>query len=157
VSWWTACAERTLTEHIPASPDDVRGFYVNLDNIRLVHPLVTSVRTVARTETVDGYMQTYRVQDRIPLGPLTLRIGYLTRLQVPVTGDVTTEAHQFPRVHLHGVVSFEGSDGGTRLTERIRIAAPRILAGLTVREAVDAHVAMLSGIRRHFQQRPPTW
>ena len=91
---------------MPGPPDDVRGFYTDLDNIKLVHPLVVSVRTVARSETADGYVQTYRVGDRIPLGPLRLRTSYVARLYVPVTGDVLSEARQFPRVRLceHGGV-----------------------------------------------------
>ncbi|BCI92167.1 hypothetical protein NIIDMKKI_73730 [Mycobacterium kansasii] len=50
-------------------------------------------------------------------------------------------------------MSFEPIDTGTRLTERIRITAPRLLAAFTTREAVKAHRAMLSGIRRHFECR----
>jgi hypothetical protein len=42
-------------------------------------------------------------------------------------------------------------DGGTRVTERIRIAAPRPLAPMTTREGVKAHIEMLAGIRRHFK------
>jgi hypothetical protein len=42
---------------------------------------------------------------------------------------------------------------GTRLTERLTIAAPRLLAAVTRREAVDAHVAMLAGIRSYFERR----
>jgi ligand-binding SRPBCC domain-containing protein len=152
VSWWTARAEHTLTEQIPAPPGEVRAFYVDLDNIRLVHPLVMSVRTVSRTETPDGYEQTYRVQDRLKRGPFALRIGYTARLHVPAGGDVTTEAHQFPRVVLRGVVSFDETGEGTRLTERINIEAPSPLAGVTTREAVKAHIEMLAGIRRHFEQ-----
>jgi hypothetical protein len=48
-------------------------------------------------------------------------------------------------------VSFEPVDNGTRVTERIRITAPRLLAPLTTREAVKAHIAMLAGIRHHFE------
>jgi hypothetical protein len=48
-------------------------------------------------------------------------------------------------------VSFEPARSGTRVTERIRITAPRLLAPVTTREAVKAHIAMLSGIRRHFE------
>ena len=65
-------------------------------------------------------------------------------------GDVLTEARQFPRVALDGVVSFAASDDGTRVTERLRIEAPRPLAAVTVRQAVDAHAEMLAGIRSHF-------
>ena len=151
MSFWITHAARTLTEQIPAAPDVVRDFYVDLDNIKVVHPLVVSVQTISRSQTPDGYQQTYRVRDRIPLGVVALRVSYWARLEVPVRGDVITEARQFPRVRLNGTVTFEPIDSGTRLTERLRIAAPRPLAVMTQREAVNAHIAMLSGIRGHFQ------
>lgn len=146
-------AERTLSEHVPAPPDAVRGFYVDLDNIRLVHPLIVSVETLSRSQTPDGYQQSYRVVDRIPLGPFTVRITYHARVRVLAAGDVLTEADQSPGVRLRGTVSFEPDDDGTRVTERIRIGAPRLLAGVTVREAVKAHAEMLAGIRSHFESR----
>ncbi|KZS73829.1 polyketide cyclase / dehydrase and lipid transport [Mycobacterium kansasii] len=153
MSWWVACAERTLSESVPAPPDRVRDFYVDLDNIELVHPLIVSVRPTGRHETAQGYLQSYRVMDRIPLGPFAIQISYRARLQVPDDGDVSTEADQSPGVHVRATVSFEAIDAGTRLTERIRITAPRPLAAFTIREAVKAHRAMLSGIRRHFECR----
>jgi hypothetical protein len=151
VSWWITDTERTLTEEVPAAPDKVRDFYVDLDNIKIVHPLVVSVQILSRSESTDGYQQTYRVRDRIPLGVVAIRISYWARVEVPVHGDVITEARQFPRVRLNGTVTFEPIDAGTLLTERLRIAAPRPLAAMTRREAVNAHIAMLSGIRSHFQ------
>ncbi|MGA9490404.1 MAG: SRPBCC family protein [Mycobacterium sp.] len=153
MSFWIAHADRTLSEEIPAPPNQVRDFYVDLDNIKVVHPLVVSVQTISRSERADGYQQTYRVRDRIPLGTLSIRISYWARLEVPVHGDVITEARQFPRVRLSGIVAFEPIDSGTRLTERLRIAAPRLLAPMTEREAVNAHIAMLAGIRSHFETR----
>lgn len=151
MSWWTAHAERTMTEEVPAPPDEVRDFYVDLDNIKVVHPLIVSVVALSRTETPDGYLQSYRVIDRIPLGPFSIRITYRARLHVPAFGDVMTEADQSPGVHLRGTVSFEPAGSGTRVTERIRITAPRPLAAVTIREAVKAHIAILAGIRSHFE------
>ena len=151
MSWWTAHAERTMTEEVPAPPDEVRDFYVDLDNIKVVHPLIVSVVALSRTETPDGYRQSYRVIDRIPLGPFSIRITYRARLDVPAFGDVMTEADQSPGVHLRGTVSFDPAGSGTRVTERIRITAPRLLAPVTTSEAVKAHIVMLSGIRRHFE------
>ena len=84
-----------------------------------------------------------------------MRITYWARVEVPQHGDVITEARQFPRVRLNGTVSFEPIDSGTRLTERLNIAAPRLLAAMTEREAVNAHVAMLAGIRGHFEASRP--
>jgi hypothetical protein len=154
VSFWITHSSHTLSDEIPAPPDQVRDFYVDLDNIKVVHPLVVSVKTLSCSETSDGYQQTYRVHDRIPLGPLSIRITYWARVDVPVHGDVITEARQFPRVRLNGTVTFQPIDSGTLLTERLNIAAPRLLAAMTQREAVDAHIAMLAGIRSHFQAGP---
>ena len=151
MSWWTVHADRTLSEHVPAPPNAVRDFYVDLDNIKLVHPLIVSVETVSRSETPEGYQHSYRVVDRIPLGPLTIRTTYHARLRVPINGDVLTEADQSPGVRLRGTVSFDPADGGTRVTERMSITAPRPLAGVTIREGVKAHVKMLAGIRSHFE------
>ena len=143
-----ASAERTVSEEIPAPPEAVRDFYVDLENIKRVHPLVVAVRATDRQQTTDGYTQSYRVHDRIPLGPLNLRISYVARLHVPNVGDVTAEADQFPRVRLRTTVSFDPIGVGTRITEHMRIEAPRVLAAMTVREAVKAHTAMLAGMRR---------
>ncbi|WP_428342894.1 SRPBCC family protein [Mycobacterium sp.] len=153
MSLWIAHAERTIGEEIPAAPDVVRDFYVDLNNIKEFHPLVVSVEVLSHSRTDEGYQQTYRVRDRIPLGPLTMPITYWAQVQVPTAGDVITEARQFPRVRLNGVVSFEPTQVGTRLTERLRIAAPRLLAAVTQREAVEAHAVMLAGIRGHFESR----
>ncbi|WP_343710449.1 SRPBCC family protein [Mycobacterium sp.] len=152
MTWWITRAARTLSEEVPAAPRDVRGFYVDLENLKAVHPLIVSVRTVSRVETTTGYDQTYRVRDRIPLGRLTLPISYRARLHVPVHGDVTTEARQFPRVRLTATVTFEPVAAGTRLTENLTMCAPRPLAAMTIREAVQAHREMLAGVRRHFQE-----
>jgi hypothetical protein len=48
-------------------------------------------------------------------------------------------------------VTFEPVDAGTRVTEHMRIGAPRALAAMTIREAVKAHTAMLAGMRRFFE------
>jgi carbon monoxide dehydrogenase subunit G len=153
VSLWIAQVERTISEEIPAPPDAVRDFYVDLDNIKDLHPLVVSVEVLSHDQTADGYQKTYRVRDRIPMGPLSMAITYWAQVRVPTHGDVITEARQFPGVRLNGIVSFEPTGTGTRLSERIRIAAPRPLAAMTQREAVNAHAAMLAGIRGHFETR----
>jgi hypothetical protein len=145
--------DRVVGEDVPGAPDDVRAHYVDLNNIKDVHPLVVSVESLSRTDTGDGYVQVYRVRDRIPLGALTLPITYTARLEVPSTGPVLTQARQFPAVRLDSEVSFEAIPGGTRLTERIRFTAPRPLLAMTVRQAVEAHKEMLAGIRRHFEAK----
>ena len=150
MSWWIAETERTLTEDVAAPPDEVRDLYVDLDSLQLVHPLIVSVEELSRTDEADGYRQTYRVTDRIRMGRFSFRITYRAGWHVPVHGAVETEAHQSPSVRLHGTVAFDPAPGGTRVTERLRISAPRPLVGYTAREAVKAHAAMFSRIRAHF-------
>ena len=142
--------QHTISEVIPAAPDVVREFYVDLDNLRTLHPLIVTVQRTARTVGPDGYVSDYRVQDRIPFGRSTLPVTYTATLHVPAEGDVWTEARQVPRIRLRGRVSFEDADGGTLLTERLSISAPWPLAGFTARQAVAAHAAMLAGVRQHF-------
>jgi len=151
MSLFIAHTEAEVSEDVPAPPEEVRAFYVDLDNIKVVHPLIVSVQTTSRTESPEGYQHSYRVVDRLPLGPLTLKITYRATLHVPREGDVLTEADQFPAVRLRGRVSFEPIDGGTHVTERIRIAAPRPLLATTAREGIKAHIEMLAGIRSHFE------
>ena len=143
--------ERVLGEDVPGAPDEVRAHYVDLNNIKDVHPLVVSVESLSRTDTGDGYVQVYRVRDRIPLGIMTLPITYTARLEVPAAGPVFSQARQFPAVRLDSVISFDPISAGTRLTERIRFTAPWPLLAVTVRQAVEAHKEMLAGIRRHFE------
>ncbi len=154
MNWCLRKTEHTLSQEVPAAPSQVRAFYADLQNIRLVHPLIVAVRPQARLETTDGYTQAYRITDRIPLGKMVVRISYRARIHVPTHGEVITEARQFPGVRLHGTVAFERFDAGTRVVERLCITAPRPLARLTIRQALDAHVAMLSAICRHFQSPP---
>lgn len=149
--------ERTLAEEIPGSPAEVRAVYVDLDAISELHPLVTSVRTLARRVTGDGYEQIYRIKDVVPLVFLGKRfmrlpVSYTAVVRVPTDGPVTTRSTQFPRVRLDSTVSFEPTPTGTLLTERIRFSAPPPLLGVTVRQAVAAHTEMLAALRRRFER-----
>ena len=81
MSWWIVRGQHTLAHDVSASPSAVRDFYVDLENLKLVHPLIVSVQAQSRVETAGGYSQSYRVVDRIPLGPLTIRTAYAARLK----------------------------------------------------------------------------
>lgn len=142
--------QRVVSAQISAGPAEVRHFYVDLDNLVELHPLVVEVRSLSKNATADGYEQTYRVKDVVPLGFLTLPITYTATLTVPDSGPVLTCARQFPNVRLDSVVTFDPDGTGTRLTERIAFRAPRPLLGITVDRALAAHSEMLDAIRRHF-------
>lgn len=151
MSWWIGQARRRVSDEVPAPPEQVRAFYVDLDNISQVHPLVQWVRALSRADLADGYRQDYQVRDRIPLGPFTLPITYRARLIVPATGPVSARARQFPRVQLDSEVDFAATEAGTRITEELTIAAPRPLLPITVEQAVAAHTTMLARIAKMFE------
>ncbi|WP_135455189.1 SRPBCC family protein [Mycobacterium sp. DL99] len=147
---WIGRARRSVSGEVPAPPEQVRAFYVDLDNISQVHPLVQWVRSTSRVDLADGYQQDYQIRDRIPLGPFALPITYRTRLIVPTAGAVTAQARQFPQVQLDSQVDFAATETGTRITEELTIAAPRPLLAITVEQAVDAHATMLAAIGKLF-------
>ncbi|MFN6545150.1 SRPBCC family protein [Mycolicibacterium nivoides] len=147
---WIGQARRRVGGEVPAPPEQVRAFYVDLDNISQVHPLVQWVRSTSRVDLADGYRQDYQVRDRIPLGPLALPITYRARLIVPSVGPVTAQARQFPQVRLDSRVDFAATGTGTRITEELTIAAPRPLLAITVKQAVAAHATMLAAIGKLF-------
>lgn len=149
---WTGQARRSVSAEVPAPPEQVRAFYVDLDHISQVHPLVQWVRSTSRMELADGYRQDYQVRDRIPLGPFALPITYRARLIVPTAGAVTAQARQFPQVRLDSRVDFAATETGTRITEDLTIAAPRPLLAITVGQAVAAHTTMLAEIGTHFSR-----
>ncbi|MFV8051648.1 SRPBCC family protein [Mycobacterium sp. 48b] len=150
MSIWIGQARRSVSGEVPAPPERVRAFYVDLDNISQVHPLVQWVRSTSRVELADGYRQDYQVRDRIPMGPFALPITYRARLVVPTVGTVTAQARQFPQVSLDSRVDFAATDAGTRITEDLTISAPRPLLAITVGQAVAAHTTMLAAIGKLF-------
>lgn len=150
MNWWIGQARRTVSGEVPGPPEQVRAFYVDLDNISRVHPLVQWVRSTSRVDLPDGYRQEYQVRDRIPMGPLDLPVTYRARLTVPAAGVVSAQARQFPQVRLDSRVDFAATDTGTRITEELTIAAPRPLLAITVGQAVNAHTTMLAAIGKLF-------
>lgn len=144
-------AERVVSDVVPAPPEVVRAFYVDLDNLTLLHPFLVSVRTVSRSAKPSGYQQTYLIRENIPVGPIQLPIRFVAELDVPDTGDVVALSRQFPRIVLRTVTSFESDGAQTNIVERIRFTAPRPLAAKVVREGCRAHAEMLAGMRKHFQ------
>ncbi|OMC35627.1 polyketide cyclase / dehydrase and lipid transport [Mycolicibacterium fortuitum] len=150
MSIWIGQARRSVSGEVPAPPARVRAFYVDLDNISEVHPLVQWVRSTSRVELDDGYRQDYQVRDRIPMGPLALPITYRARLVVPTAGPLTAQARQFPQVKLDSQVVFAPTEAGTRITEKLTISAPRPLLAITVGQAVAAHTTMLADIGKLF-------
>ncbi len=147
---WIGQARRRVGAEVPAPPEQVRAFYVDLDNISQVHPLVQWVRSTSRVDLADGYRQDYQVRDRIPLGPLALPITYRAPAHRSRRGSGDRAGPQFPQVRLDSRVDFAATGTGTRITEELTIAAPRPLLAITVKQAVAAHATMLAAIAKLF-------
>jgi len=151
---WTVRSRRRLQVEVSAPPDAVRTFYCDLHNMTKVHPLVVSVRCTEQRSTADGDYHDYRIEDRIPMGPVAMTVRYRASVLVTPDGVAHTEARQFPAVRLSGTVTFDPSAGGTTITECIDIAAPRPLAAYTVRQATAAHATLLERIADYFGKNP---
>ena len=152
---WMCRARFELSREVPGTPDDVRTFYTDLANMKLVYPLVVAVELVGDRHDSQGHHRDYRVRDRIPFGPLTLAVTYNATVLVAPDGVVHTEARQFPKVRLRGRVTFAPTGAGTTVTETVDIAAPRLIAAFTASQAEKAHTEMLAAIRRHFEKTSP--
>jgi len=149
---WLSRSRFELTEEVPGAPDDVRTFYTDLANMKLVHPLVVAVDCLADRQDARGRCREYRVRDRIPLGPFRMGVTYRATVLIAPDGVVHTEARQFPAVRLSGTVTFASAGVGTTVTEVVDIEAPRVLVGFTTAQAEKAHAAMLAAVRRHFEE-----
>lgn len=145
-------ADRILSEGVPADPDEVRDFCIDLSNVPAVwHG--GSISAVSRRAVAGGDADSYLVRDGLGLGFLTVPVFYTVRLRVPVAGAVSAEANPVPWVRLESVVAFEPLDSGTRLLEYLRISAPRPLLSLVVGRTVATHTELMAGVRRHFEGR----
>lgn len=149
---WLSRSRFELGEEVPGAPDDVRTFYTDLANMRLVHPLVVAVDCLADRQDARGRRRDYRVRDRIPLGPFSLGVTYRATVLIAPGGVVRTEARQFPSVRLSATVTFVPLGAGTAVTETVDIEAPRPLVAFTAAQAEKAHAAMLVAIRRRFEE-----
>ena len=154
-------AERILSEGVPADPDDVREYCIDLSRLPDFNP-GGSIRAVSQRNSADrasrdasrGFPSdeaVYQVRDGFTLGFLTVPVVYSVRMRVPVAGALSAEANPVPTVRLDAVVAFEPLETGTRLREYLRISAPRPVLGVVVDRTVAVHTALLAGVRRHFE------
>ena len=66
---------------------DRARLYTDVTNLKLVHPLIVTVRRVDP--------ERWRVQERMPFGGLPFRIWYSARVRVEANGDVVGESRLF--------------------------------------------------------------
>jgi hypothetical protein len=124
----------------------LRTFLCDLHNYALLHPLIQSIDEISPGSEMPGARR-YRVVDRIPLGPFRLRAVYTATLESVAANEVHGHAWLSPGVRLHTIYALEESESGTRLVERVRIEAPRILRRFVVRQARKSHQETLAKMK----------
>ncbi len=145
-------AQTTLTQSIViyAPVERILHAIQFLEESTRYHPLVQHIDLLEAVTLPDGSTRrSYRVVDRVPLGPFKLRTVYTAIMTRPIGEQtVIAEAHQSPGVILrirNDCVA--GPDGGVTLTETIQIEASRILIGTVKRQAEAAHKRLMAELR----------
>lgn len=119
-----------------------------------IHPFIVRVRRLDSLAAPDGGpLDRYSITDRVPLGPFRLPATYLATIWRSADDTLTSDAYQFPRVHLHNVTRCREEGQGTRVEEVVTIYAPSLLSGYVRRQAFAAHKAMLANLKQHLERQ----
>ena len=126
----TGPVDFTLSQEIAAPRARVHALLCDLDALAPLHPLIVSIEELPPPEERPAARR-YRVTDRIPFGPFTLRTRYVAALESLGEDCVRGDAWQAPRVRLRTLYLLE-ADGpeATRLREEVRVQAPLGLNGM---------------------------
>lgn len=81
-------------------------------------------------------------------GPLTIQFTYRVDMHMGVTGEIISDAYQFPGIHLHNITSCQTENQGTRLQERVTITAPRLLIKTVDQQGQQAHREMFQNLKK---------
>ena len=146
-----AIARFQMTLEIRAELAEVHDLLADLDQLRVLHPLIETIRELPSTEERPDARR-YSVVDRLWLGPLRLRTEYVAELRVISETEVEGRAWQKPAIQLHTTYYLTASAMGTRLTETTEIRAPWLLRGVVRRQAEKAHHGMLENLRSHLER-----
>jgi carbon monoxide dehydrogenase subunit G len=145
-----ATAHFRQTLEIRAQPAAVHALLTDLDQLRVLHPLIESVRELPpRAEQPDA--RRYRVVDQLRLGPLRLRTAYTAELRAISETEIEGRAWQSPAIALHTIYRLAASALGTRLTESTELRAPWLLRSLVRRQAEAAHRGMLEHLKAQLE------
>lgn len=138
-----------LESEIPAKPSEVHAFLSDLEQLRVLHPLIVGIeRLPPRPERPAA--ERFRVTDRFAFGPLRFHTRYTAELESMGPDEIHGRAWQSPGITLEAIYRLEPSGAGTRLREHTRIAGPRLLFGFARRQGEAAHRTTLDNLKRHF-------
>ncbi|HLL53479.1 MAG TPA: hypothetical protein VK447_08040, partial [Myxococcaceae bacterium] len=124
-----------------------------LDQHPALHPLVVAVREVRSAPGDVPGSRRYRITDRMKLGPFAVRFNYAAVVSLDVaSGTVSSEAFQFPAIHLRNTTRCRPEGTGTRLEEHVEIDAPGPLLRFVREQARRAHEHMLYALKELLER-----
>ena len=132
----------TFRYHVEAGTDRAAAVSVFSDFFRHagLHPFIVAVRE--ETPAPAGCVRRFRIDDRIPWGPVHLPITYVADV-VSVTDDrVVTVARQRPATTLHIVTELREAGAALRADVEITMTAPALLFRYAFRQAQRAHAEL---------------
>ena len=135
-----------LESEIRVSRARLHAFLCDLHNFVPLHPLIESIEEIEPDDEMP-HARRYRVVDRIPIGPFRLRTVYTAALEPVGEREVHGHASQSPGVRLHTIYALEEVASGTRLVERVSVAAPRMLRRFVVARARKSHEETLAKMK----------
>jgi hypothetical protein len=131
----------------------LRDFLVDLRNHAPLHPLIESIDEIEPSREWPG-ARSYRVVDRIPVGPFTLKATYVATLEPVSEREVHGHARQSPGVRLDTIYTLTktGDARATRLEERVFVSAPLGLKRFVVGQARRSHATTLRRMKALLEQ-----
>lgn len=116
----------------------LHAFLCDLHRYVPLHPFIESIQELPPREDLPN-ARSYRVVDRIPVGPFKLKTVYTAALDPVSDTEVHGHAWQSPGIRLKTVYSLEEVEAGTRLVERCSVRARPWLRPFVVGQARKAH------------------
>ena len=110
-----------------------------------LHPLIVDVR---EEPAPAGVLRRHRITDRLPFGPLSLRIVYVADSLVVEPGRLETVARQRPRTTVRNTTTFTDlGDGSVLIRVQVALTAPTLLFGTALERGRTAHLELAERIR----------
>jgi protein involved in ribonucleotide reduction len=129
---------------IKSAPERVIKFLADLSEHDKIHPLIVSVEEI---DVHQEQFRRYRITDRVPMGPFTIKAVYEADIWQTDEGNLRSIARQSPGIVLHNTTSAVPQADGTLLREDVTVKAPFLLLNFTYRQAKESHQKMFERVK----------
>jgi polyketide cyclase/dehydrase/lipid transport protein len=128
-----------VSARVPAAPEEVIDFLLDLDRHRGLHPFLTSATVVDSGTAPEGPWWEWRVEERPSLGPVRYRLRFPARLSRTSARSMTSVVRAAPGCWLRSTTEAGSEGAGCRVVERVEVTAPWPVLGYMTRNARRAH------------------